>query len=231
MQFYSGKNSGRQLSLVFYSDFENIPQTGDPLAFDPTSPDKNSISGLVQSVREAEKVAVSPDLFDALYYSIDSHYTANYKILSAGGSRFTGLPSVFGQQISVAGDIGARNQSSISYEVADQISVAMNTGLDATLRGAGLLNYFIAKPEHLLTAWAPNAVDDFSFPSLRYGKCSHLVTNVKFMIPGGCTNGGRSGYSVRLISRSHLTGNWENLGGAGQSGKILNLDAISAVSN
>ena len=58
-------------------------------------------------------------------------------------------------------------------------------------------------PAHFLTAWAPvtamERYDNYSFPGEIFRKC-HGVAEDDEPIPTGCAEGGRSGYSVKLIS-------------------------------
>jgi hypothetical protein len=197
----------RQLSYSFYVGFDKLPIHGDPLAWDSTSSDQTKPSNLVLNIRNAESLAVSPDLFDVTYYSIDPYYATNYKALNNN-------------------DLGGRNGSDLQdFGIAKQIENANSTngnGLDPGLRSSGVLNYFIFEVAHILTAWAPNSVSNFEFPSERFAKCAHMAIDAKHMIPGGCTNGGRTGYSVRILSRDHLLSPKWNVGGEGQVGPIKN---------
>ena len=60
-----------------------------------------------------------------------------------------------------------------------------------------------------------------------FGKCNNddddVVENMREAIPGSCALGGRTGYSVKLISKKYLEANDLNLGGsAGGTGSIEN---------
>ena len=60
-------------------------------------------------------------------------------------------------------------------------------------------------PAHFLTAWAPVTAkaryDKYDFPDQVFGKCQGVAkTEDDHHIPTGCAEGGRSGYSVKLIS-------------------------------
>jgi hypothetical protein len=219
------RTKGSQLSYTFYLDFSNIPVTGDPLAWDTLSADTKKPSPRVTNVRQAELLAVAPDLYDVTYYSIDPNYASNYKVLNSTGARFSDLGSMFGNQISVPPDLGGRNKSDLdAFGVGNQIqdaNSASGNGLDPILRSSGALNYFIFNVAHVLTGWAPKGATNFGFPDDRFAKCAHQA-RAESMIPGGCTNGGRSGYSVRILSRDHLlSGKW-TIGGEGQAGPIKN---------
>lgn len=216
------------LTYKYYSGFQSIPQTGDPLAWDTAAGETPAASPAVSNVRTAETIAVAPDLFDVTYYSIDPVYSTNYKNLNSDGTRFGDLGAIFGSKITVPPDIGGRNTSQAlsTYDVQQQVQVANGSaplGIDATLRNSAL-NYFIFDIKHILTGWAPAAVTTFTFPTARFAQCSHFA-DPHYMLPGGCTNGGRVGYSIRLISRDHLLSDKWNVGGAGQTGPILDPPA------
>jgi len=219
-----GRNNPNQLTYSYFINFDRIPITGDPLAWDNTqNASPNQVSPAVKNLRTAEEIAVSPDLFDATYYSIDLDYPTNYKALNGDGTRLGDLGSQFGNKFVVPPDLGGRNGTDIEgFNVKSQITVTQQ-GLDQTLRNT--LGYFVLSPEHLLTGWAPNTNSDFGFPSQRFGKCTHFADKAVYMIPGVCTNGGRVGYSVRIISRDHLLSNKWAIGGEGQTGAIRNPPA------
>jgi hypothetical protein len=216
-----GRGNPNQLSYMYFINFQNIAKHGDPLAWDNRdNVPQNQLSPSVRNVRTAEEVAVAPDLFDATYYSIDLNYEANYKRLNANGSRFGNLGSVLGQQLVVSPDLGGRNGLDLEgFNVANQIDVA-NKSLDQTLRNT--LGYYIADKMHVLTGWAPVNNSNFGFPTARFAKCDAYALKAQYMIPGTCTNGGRVGYSVRIISRDHLLSAKWAIGGEGQSGPLQN---------
>ncbi len=216
---YRGKPNG--MTFDFFTNFDRIPITGDPLAFDNAigaPPDK--ISPRVRNVRTAETVAIAPDLFDATYYSIDLNFASNYKSLNP--ARLPNLGNPFGLQRAVAPDLGGRNGTDFAgFNVDSQIQVANNpANLDPLLRNT--LGYYLSKAEHVLTGWAPLSNSNFGFPAPRFAKCDAFAKKAEFMVPGVCTNGGRVGYSVRIISRDHLLSNKWQVGGEGQTGAIKN---------
>jgi hypothetical protein len=218
--YYQPGAQERRLSIKFFINGDQIPKTGDPLAWDYSNQDQTKASATVAAIRQAESAAVAPDLFDATYYSIDLNYDSNYRYRNASGTRFQGLPSQFGNQISVAPDLGGRIGTSVEgFNVQSQIQIA-NQQIDSGLRN--LVGYFLFSQDHVLTSWAPNTNSSFAFPEDRFAKCSSYAKDAKYMIPGVCTNGGRVGYSVRIISRDHLRSDKWEIGGEGEKGAIKN---------
>lgn len=226
---YASLPLAQRISLTYFSTFGDIPQTGDPLAWKQGTPPNSPPPPGVQLIRQAEIAAVAPDLFDATYYSIDPEYPANY--FNAGPpTRFTLQPILGNQPIPIS-DIGSRLGSlpnMRNFAVINQIQTAAppsgsppnQAGLDpGTLP---LLYWVIRDWKHLLTGWAPHRAGDYqTFPSERFAACATPATN-SLMIPGKCAVGGRTGYSVRLVSKDHLLSKW-NVGGAGEApGDLLN---------
>lgn len=218
-----GRTNPNQLTYMYFVNFNRITKTGDPLAWDNRDGvDQSQVSASVKNVRTAEEIAIAPDLFDVTYYSIDLNYATNYKALNGSGARFGNLGSQFGDPITVAPDLGGRNGLDIEgFNIASQILVA-NQALDQTLRNT--LGYYIWDKAHVLTSWAPNTNSNFAFPNERFAKCPNdaYAKDARYMIPGVCTNGGRVGYSVRIISRDHLLSDKWQIGGEGQAGSIKN---------
>ncbi len=198
--------------LKYYANFNPIPTTGDVLAVDPTG-----------ALRKAEISAISPDLFDTIYYSVDPNYYQAFAQTTA--SQYQDLPQIFGQQVKQLADIGT-STTLPGFNVTFQINTAVGgTGGGGSLDPAvlGNLYYVIRDWRHLLTGWVQNGIVDFSFPTGRYGQCATPASPL-LPIPSNCwMGGGRVGYSVRLISKSALTfGGWQIGGADGSTGGILN---------
>lgn len=223
---YRGRpNKLERMSLAYYFSLERIPETGDPLAWDPNGPG-NQPSPAVAPLRRAEVAAVTPDLFDATYYSIEPDYFANYSRTPEQRNRFQNLPELFGRKMTPPGDIGSRRDvpSMSAYNVELQIGDSVNPtqgGLDGATLPA--LFYVIRQWEHLLTGWAPHRAQLYSFPTERFGRCARSAVP-ELSIPGKCVVGGRTGYSVRVVAREALlpSNSW-TIGGEGESpGPIRN---------
>jgi hypothetical protein len=202
------KPKAQRLSLDWYAKFGSIPTTGDLMAgsSDPTLP-----------LRRAELSSVVPDLFDATYYSIDPEYTLNY---INNPERFANAKPIFGQKVVQIPDAGGNLQANISSNIASQIAQSLSGGFDTTVLSK--LYYVIRNWSHLLTGWVAQTALNYSFPAESFGKCQEFA-DPSVMIPGKCSAGGRTGYSVRLISGAHLSAETWNVGGEGGSaGAILN---------
>ena len=66
--------------------------------------------------------------------------------------------------------------------------------------------YLLRDPAHTLTSWGPTTRKDrykhYGFPEKIFMKCQQPASKqqIKYLIPSSCAAGGRSGYSVKLIS-------------------------------
>jgi hypothetical protein len=154
--------------------------------------------------RRYEIAALSPDLFDIQYYSIQPKFYESY---------LQKMQSIFNQQLQMPLDYGSTQQEKFSVlqqvEIAKQINVFQRA-------------YFIVNSwEQLLTSWAPNGTVDYTFPADRFGKCP--VTPDKVATDSNCVAGGRSGYSVKIVAKNFLESSELALGGDGNlKGPILN---------
>ena len=75
--------------------------------------------------------------------------------------------------------------------------------------------------QHLLTGWHQNQAVEFSMDPGRFGRCDVEVTNQSYPNPGNCIKGGRTGYSVKNVSRDYLRSSEHQLNGS-EAGPILN---------
>ena len=170
------------------------------------------------NARLYELAAISPDLFDITYYSIAPNFNHNYlpKIQVNRGA--LGIPG----DLPIRGDLGTRGDQSLS--VQDHIE---NEVISGFRRSEAF--YFVREKAHLLTAWLPSKTD-YQFDAFSrnravedFGKCRFPDDELNLKTPGSCAaGGGRSGYSVKLISRDALLKGQFPIGGAGIEGDILN---------
>jgi hypothetical protein len=221
----------QRLKLLYYAGFDDIPQHGDPLAWDVQGPQDQVTPG-VDRIRRAELAAVAPDLFDVTYYSIDPDYFSNYLRLNNEVNRFPNMRPIetIGKMPRPAPDLGGRNgvpglaQQNVSAQIRN--ATGSTPALDSELLASGKLYWMIRSWHHLLTSWAPTRAVDFSFPRERFGKCDRAAP-IEDMIPGRCVAGGRVGYSVRIVSKSHLLGAWPVGGSESSQAPIRNRKVVS----
>lgn len=210
--------------LFWFMGFPLFPQSGDSLAYDHASGAVGVLPAAVRNFRQIEMAAVAPNLFDTAYYSIEANANLTYLRVARGNRDRYAVGSH-----ELVGDLGLRHDTSelAAINVESQIAAANGggggamPGLDPSLRPS--LFWVVQQWQHLLTGWAPHRVTTFTFPRERFGICNpgdEAAPSV--MIPGKCAAGGRVGYSVRLISRAHLRGNW-TLGGSDPNvGPLIN---------
>lgn len=174
--------------------------------------------------RMLEVLAVAPDLFDITYYSIDPQFYLNYIAFIEGS---------FFRTYRFVRDFGARiNSPDPSYRepfgVFDQIHWANNgTTLNPALFPPPLPSlaplqgeWIVKRWEHLLTGWVPDMDRGL------FGRCNNdeevVARRPAEAFPSSCALGGRTGYSVKLVSKKYLESPDLELGGpAGGAGSIL----------
>lgn len=200
-----------------FSDYAGIIDIGpntanDILAFDPNAPGGGML-------RQFEITAIVPDLFDITYYSIDPQFNKNYLSRLASAKSALGIPG----NVPVRGDIGSRDgQGGGSIGIYDQIKIANGDG------GSGPVvrreaYWPVRNREHFLVDWVHG--DSFEIMENinldRFGKC-RTSDDDKLETPGSCIDGGRTGYSVKIVSPDYLRSPDLTLGGASVKGPIAN---------
>lgn len=210
-----------RIRMVYYGFFDAVSKFGDPLPWNPLVPQEAPPAPTLQKLRDAEVSAIAPNLFDAIYYSIDPNYPVAYGPYLKNGPT-ANLGQLFGRTLlPVTVDLGGRGGHPVlgGFDVADQIRIANTSGTDpGFLANTAASFYIIRRWQHLLTAWAPKALQSFEFPDTRFAKCANDVDPEHVgqgfpAIPGRCSAGGRVGYSVRLVSRDYLLAKNLKLGG------------------
>ncbi|NCN95816.1 MAG: hypothetical protein GW917_03770 [Bdellovibrionales bacterium] len=78
--------------------------------------------------------------------------------------------------------------------------------------------YFVRDKAHLLTSWLPGPgtynYKDINSTLPFFGQCAVTDDNFDIKNPGSCVaGGGRTGYSVKLVSRDYLKSNQIRAGG------------------
>lgn len=167
-----------------------------------TNPDGNK-------VRLMEETALIPDIFDATYYSIEAQYSYNFHHPSM--SQFSSFVNQYYP------DLGSQNRN--PYSVVTQLEKSRQVYTPGNYPF-----YSIEVPDHLLTGWTQRNAVSYQFPDNHFGKCIKRYDSEMETAPGpsGCPNGGRSGYSVKIVSKKYLKSVSADLGGPGNSGAILN---------
>lgn len=194
------------LSLAHYN------HVGDPNEFD-AHPDslakKNNSTVAGDPIRWMEETSVAPDLFDITYYSIEGQYSANY--FNPNLESFSSSDQFTKYFL----DLGSSDRQ--PYSVVQQVNLAN------TVYGGNAPFYAVDNPNQLLTGWTQNGAVNYEFPDT-FGNCLQRNDPQALEQPsaGGCTAGGRSGYSVKLVSKNYLLNVSADLGGPGVSGAILN---------
>ncbi len=170
---------------------------------------KAQVSGAL--IRDMEETALAPDLFDISYYSIEAQYSANYFNNEQENFNTAGQ---FGSSYFI--DLGSDNRA--PYSVFNQINKSNS------VLGVQVPFYQIDNPNHLLTGWTQNRAVNYDFPTDKFGICfARNDSDVsESPSPGGCPQGGRTGYSVKIVSKNYLQNVSADLGGPGVNGAILN---------
>jgi hypothetical protein len=155
-------------------------------------------------IRSYEVAAITPDIFDITYYSVEPNFTDNYLKRIRANREALGIPS----NVPIRGDLGERPPAIPAMNVQAQIDL-----------GKGLQQphafYFVQDPAHLLTGWAPSeGQGNYTFPDKLFGKCEESDLKHKYKVPGSCAaNGGRTGYSVKMVNRDALLSKLYKVGG------------------
>jgi hypothetical protein len=198
----------------FYKNIKEDIRTGndnDILAW-------NWQSGQAPDIRNYEISAITPDLFDITYYSIEPDFSQNYLARLQAHKAELGIP--FGTP--VRSDLGEQRSVAAAYSVQQQMALAKQKAYQRSEA-----YYFVRDKVNLLTGWLPGPGGfnyDIAESFKNFGKCSLPDDHLKFKTPGSCAaGGGRTGYSVKIVSRDALLSDKHSIGGVGASaGTILN---------
>ncbi|MGZ3743806.1 MAG: TadE/TadG family type IV pilus assembly protein [Pseudobdellovibrionaceae bacterium] len=196
-------------------------KSGDILAWDnyQNSPPR---------MRYLELAAILPDQFDLTYYSIDPDYYHNYylKIVNEYIKVVPGFHDL------VRPDLGARlgNKSLEEFSIREQYKAldfvkTENPQINEPKVDFETKILYTAKDVYqVLTSWVGKDLSDYSLDPEKFGKCKVGQDKSKNLpTSGDCNNGGRTGYSVKLISSEYVKAGDLELGGenSGQ-GNLLN---------
>lgn len=199
-------------SYDFLGGVNLLRQMGDSLARNATVPNVGPKQAVV---RPFELAATAPDTFDVLYYSIEPRY---HNLYFAGATN----------------NGASLNQNDVIYDFGSVKSAGAHPGSAA---GNGLfesigqvntrymqeIDYIVRQWPQVLTSWHQNEAVEFSMDRSRFGRCRAPVTRAEYPTTGNCIEGGRTGYSVKNISRDFLISSEHELGGQSVgTGAILN---------
>lgn len=224
---YLIKSSGRDSNDGW--KFFNVNNYADLTIGDALATDTDTGYNFV--LRVMEMMAISPNIFDLLNYSISNNYMETYfpricELIGPGG----GCNAVEGISASVPGaplpgyirgDFGHPHTG--SYTTKNQTETVSSFVPFFFFPGSGLAYrhtlprdfggiygypekppYLIKDPAHFLSGFMPSTnpyrYNDYGTPDpAAFMKC-YKPTKKDYHIPSGCAVGGRSGYSVKLIS-------------------------------
>lgn len=211
---YNAKNSQPSKTLN-PAQYSGTPAGNDGLAMAkvPEFADLNIPLPLLKYsapwIREIELAAIAPDLFDITYYSIDRDAYNNYTDQSIKGNLIGNDPPL--DIGSMSKEDGGRKDMMAQFLVMDKYA------------DPGAF-WFVRNPQHLLTAWAPSNAFQYNFPTDVFGKCPNYDLNKRSSqnVPGFCAQGGRVGYSVKIVSEDYLNSTNLPLGGEGNVGRLKN---------
>lgn len=190
----------------------NLRNTGDSLARDANTPTGN----VPAAQRNLELAATAPDTFDAFYYSVEPSYFDNYftaQTTNAGAA----LPAdarIF--------DFGSTKDGGQPGTTQD-FNIMQNIQNAVSMTGGSVNDYLINNWQHLLTSWHQESSVGFTLDQGRFGTCTTPVQSREAPTTGNCVVGGRTGYSIKNVSRDFLLSSDHALGGEdGGSAAIMN---------
>lgn len=201
---------GIKIAFDYYKNIKEDFTNGGPndiLAWDGRggSPD----------IRAFEIAALSPDLFDITYYSVEPGFSRNYYQRLVANRNALNIPG----NVVLRPDLGFNGQGIPTFNVQDQIG-------QGNQRRRNEAFYMVRNKAHVLTSWlpGPQAFNYQVTASLQnFGRCFLPDDNLRYPNPGSCVaGGGRTGYSVKLISRDALLSTQHQIGGGAPPGGILN---------
>jgi len=199
-------------------------KSGDILAWDNTQ-------NAYPKMRDLELMAILPDLFDLTYYSIEPDFYHNYylKLANEYVKKVPGFSYVIRPDLGVRMDSSDKNLSEFNiikqYKRMDAVKTNDPQIHEPKVDFDTKLAYVAKDVYQVLTSWSGKDLKDYSLDPDKFGKC---LTKDADRAKGGptsgdCNNGGRTGYSVKIVSSEYLRAQDLELGGDGAGqGAILN---------
>jgi hypothetical protein len=223
------------LSGAFWNNQPAFANEADPddkadyLAWNPSGRNRQEREPWI---RNYEIAAIAPDLFDATYYSIEPDFDLAYRLKNPNNP------------FRLRRDFGFRpDQYNNGFGIYDQMELAgQDNGAFLGERGPSQNAYHILRSNgdggwaRVLTGWIPNGAFAYMDPGKpnmfpigdernpRFARCAQKTKDEMpdTGVPGSCKQGGRTGYSVKIVARDYLQSSTLPLGGAGTIGSIRN---------
>ena len=231
-EYYLQKRTWKQGKVFF-----NINNYADLASGDALAASVAASGGSNFVLRLMEMMAISPNIFELLNYSISNNYMETYfpkicKLIGPGGGCASGMIEITAPVQGsmgpgyIRGDFGhphtesytRKNQTVRVSSFVPFFFFPPNSGLvwnhtsapGDSFGGGGKYGfserppYLVKDPSHFLSGFVPTTsrdrYNDYSTPDPKnFMKC-YKPTQSPYHIPSGCAVGGRSGYSVKLIS-------------------------------
>lgn len=201
-----------------------VEKSGDILSWD-TQTDQ------YPRMRDLELMAILPDLFDITYYSIEPDFYHNYylKIANEYVKKVPGFTYVVRPDLGVRMNSPDKKLSEFSirdqYARFDKVKATDPQIHEPRVEFDTKLRYVATSVYQVLTSWVGKDLMDYSLDPEKFGKCTTTKEDLEKGGPtsGDCINGGRTGYSVKMVSSDYLRAQDLDLGGdGGTTGGILN---------
>lgn len=196
-----------------YNDWAHLPDYNkngldDMLAWD-------SDANQPPTMRYLELSAVLPDLFDMAYYSIEPNFFGVYfERLKNGLAKQLGIGDFIRPDIGYRGGVQALSRFSVKdqYQVLDESVGLQKLGLNVK----DDFKYKSTDWKNLLTGWASFGLGDYKIDEKRFAACENPVEEGDYAASGNCkSQGGTTGYGVKLVSPRFLKRSDLELGGVG----------------
>lgn len=208
--------------------FYRGPRSGDILA-DPYNPENFPPDPAIRSrlirnaveMRKSEIAAIAPDLFDVTYYTIEPRFDHVLNKLKT----FVKAKNTVNPDLMVRGDFGWRENRNDNYNVERQVEQFKDFAFFK--KTSEEIFQTVSDVTHLLTSWAEKSIVSYDpiYSNSKIASCEAPLDKDETKYPwtiGACLKGGRSAFSVKLVSKKFLEGTITDIGGEGVSGTILN---------
>ncbi len=171
-------------------------------------------------IRAMEMSAILPDPFDVAYYSIEPDFYNNYV------DKLKKFSSKVGKNVLIRPDLGFHPAATDldKFNVIGQFKKVWQNQ-DSNFQQQIIqfldshLKYVAKEWPQVLTSWIENNLYEYKADDDKFGKCKAAVKEddaAKAPTVGNCIHGGRTGYSVKLVSKDYLSaGQVHELGGEG----------------